>query len=466
MHAVGTYRPAAWRFTTDLYRKRPGRRGWAKVEREEGVEFSRLHITIPLTRQLFLYFGIMSLLVYLVNPGFLLDIPTSYMLKNILGASASQISLFRLVTGIPFYLAFAFGMVRDLWDPLGQRDPGYFRIFVPLMLCVLAFMAFSPTRYSELLVGMLIATVTFSFIFAAYQGLTALVAQEAHMTGRLSAISNFCQFLPIGAAYFASGFMAEKLLPRQVFLVVLSLAAVLGIFGFWKPRVIFREAYANPRAQGTTFFGDVRRLLRHKAIYPVLLVNILWNFTPGSYTPMQFFLTNQLHAPDAIYADFQGLLNLLFLPPALLYGFLCQRFAARKLLLWSIIIGVPQFIPMAFIHTGSQALWAAVLIGLLGGLANVACIDIGMRACPPGLQGTMMMLIAATFYISSRGGDVAGSWIYGLSPKYGFQYCVIAITATYALILLVTPFIPKQITATADGEASPEEEASVLEETR
>ena len=135
------------------------------------------------TRQLFLYFGIMSLLVYLVNPGFLLDIPTSYMLKNILHASAAQISLFRLVTGIPFYLAFAFGMVRDLWDPLGQRDPGYFRIFVPLLLCVLAFMAFSPTTYSGLLVGMLTTTIAFSFVFAAYQGLTALVAQEALMTG-------------------------------------------------------------------------------------------------------------------------------------------------------------------------------------------------------------------------------------------------------------------------------------------
>jgi len=56
------------------------------------------------TRQLLLYFGLMSLLVNVANPGFLLDIPTSYMLKNILHASASQISRFRLLTGIPFHL--------------------------------------------------------------------------------------------------------------------------------------------------------------------------------------------------------------------------------------------------------------------------------------------------------------------------------------------------------------------------
>jgi hypothetical protein len=75
-----------------------------------------------------------------------------------------------------------------------------------------------------------------------------------------------------------------------------------------------------------------------------------------------------------------------------------------------------------------------------------------------------MMIIAATFALSMRGGDVVGSWIYGLSPKYGFHYCVLAITVTYALILPVIPFIPKQLTATADGEPNPEEEALVLAE--
>jgi len=406
----------------------------------------------------------MSLLVNVVNPGFLLDIPTSYMLKNILHASASQISGFRLLTGIPLYLGFAFGLVRDLWNPVGQRDRGYFRIFVPLMICVLAWMALSRTTYLGLLIGMLLTTVAYSFVFAAFQGLTALIGQEALMTGRLSALSNIFLFLPVGAAYFASGFMAERLSPRQIFLMVLALTTPLSVFGVWKPRSVFSHAYDNPHAKGTSFFGDVRRLLKHRAIYPVVLINLLWNFSPGSFTPMQFFLTNQLHASDGIYGDFLGLYNLFYLPPILLYGFLCTKFPPRKLLLWSVIIGVPQFIPMAFIHTGQQALLAAVLIGLMGGLANAACIDIAIRACPPGLQGTLMMIIAATFAISMRAGDVLGSWIYGLSPKYGFQYCVIAITVTYALILPVIPLIPKQLTATADGEPNPEEEALVLAE--
>ena len=415
--------------------------------------------------QVVLYFGLMSLLVNLVNPTFLLDIPTSYMLKNILQLPPSEIAFFRLLTAIPFFLGFAFGLVRDLWNPLGRRDLGYFRIFVPLMIGVLGWLAFSPTTYQGLLAGMLLTTVAYCFVAAAAQGLTALIGQEAQMTGRLSALSNFFLFLPAGAAYLASGFMSESLTPRQVFLVVLALSGTLTVFGYWKPGSVFHHAYDNSRAQGTTFFADIRRLARHRAVYPVVLINLLWNFSPGSYTPMQFYLTNQLHAPDSTYGYFLGILNFCFVPPVVLYGFLCQKFPPRKLLLWSVMIGVPQFLPMAFIHNGQQALLAAVLIGLLGGMANVACIDIAMRACPPGLQGTLMMMIAATFALSMRGGDVFGTWIYGLSPEHGFMYCVMAITLSYALILPVIPFIPKQITATPDGEPNPEDEASVLRET-
>src|ERR1035441_4259928 len=69
------------------------------------------------TRQTFLYFGSLTLFLYLATPsGFLIDIQTSYMLKNHLHATATQISLFRLLTGIPVYLAFASGLLRDLWN--------------------------------------------------------------------------------------------------------------------------------------------------------------------------------------------------------------------------------------------------------------------------------------------------------------------------------------------------------------
>src|SRR6266513_6234947 len=66
------------------------------------------------TRQTFLYFGALTLFIYMATPaGYLVDIQTSYMLKNQLHATATEIARFRLLTGIPVYFAFVFGLVRD-----------------------------------------------------------------------------------------------------------------------------------------------------------------------------------------------------------------------------------------------------------------------------------------------------------------------------------------------------------------
>ena len=57
-----------------------------------------------------------------------------------------------------------------------------------------------------------------------------------------------------------------------------------------------------------------------------------------------------------------------------------------------------------------------------------------------------------------------GSWLFGLSPTHGFLYCVVAITITYATILPLIPLLPKQLLATADGEANPVQESLMLAE--
>src|SRR6185437_6546165 len=79
------------------------------------------------TGQTLTYFGLLTLFVYLANPAlYLVDIQTSYMLKNQLHAAATEVSTFRLITGIPVFVAFIAGLARDMWNPLGLRDRGYF----------------------------------------------------------------------------------------------------------------------------------------------------------------------------------------------------------------------------------------------------------------------------------------------------------------------------------------------------
>jgi MFS family permease len=419
----------------------------------------------PNTSQTFLYFGWLTLFVYLATPtGYLIDIQTSYMLKNQLHATATEISMFRLLTAIPAYFAFAFGLMRDLWNPFGLRDRGFFLIFAPVTAVAFIWMATSRVSYRGLVIGMLLAMLSSRFIAAAYQGLIALVGQEKLMSGRLSVIWNAVSSLPVIAGAFTSGYISEHLRPTEAFFLVAAITCCIGLLGLWKPRSVFSHTYEKPQARGVNFVGDVRRLLKHRAIYPAVLICFLWNFAPGAATPLQFYLTNELHASDAVYSYYNGIFAASFIPTFLLYGYLCKKVALNKLLWWGTIIAVPQMIPLAFVHSANLALALAVPIGLLGGIATAAYFDLAMRSCPPGLQGTLMMLVDGVFALSARGGDLLGSRIYNSSPTHGFLYCVIATTIVYALILPLILLVPKELIATADGEPNPEIVAEVLKE--
>jgi hypothetical protein len=127
-------------------------------------------------------------------------------------------------------------------------------------------------------------------------------------------------------------------------------------------------------------------------------------------------------------------------------------------LFWGTIIAIPQNVPLLFIHSVTGALIAAVPIGLLGGVATGAYMDLIIRSCPRGLQGTMLMMSSSLFFVISRFGDILGTMLY---DRYGgFTVCVIAITLVYALILPILLLIPKSLIVTADGQVSEAREAA------
>lgn len=409
------------------------------------------------TRAVMGYFAPITLVVYLVNPVTqFLDYATSYMLKDQLHAGPEQVSLFRLVLAIPVYVTVIFGLTRDLWSPLGRRDRGYFIIFGAVTAAIFVGLAFAKLTFGVLLMGMFFATLSFRFVVSAYQGLMALVGQEKLMSGRISSLWNVVQTLPLMVGALAGGWVAEHLSPQKTFLAAAAITALIVLFGFWKPKVIFDHAYDRPEARGLDLVGDVKRLVRHKGVWAPVIALFLFQFSPGSNTPLQFFLTNQLHASDAVYAEYNAIFLVAFLPIFAAYGWLCRRFTLRTLLFWGTIITIPQMIPLAFIHSPQAALLWAAPIGMMGAVAAAAFYDLAIRSCPPGLQGALMMLVDGAFFLSYRAGDLLGAWIYNASARYGFVWDVVLTTAVYALILPIVMFLPPRgLTERRDGETLP-----------
>jgi hypothetical protein len=416
------------------------------------------------TGAVFLYFTPLTLLVFLALPnGFLLDIATSFMLKNQVRATPEQVANFRLLTAVPVYLSFFFGLARDLWNPFGLRDRGLFMIFGTLTAAIFLLMTTLTLSYQGLLISMFVVMLSFGFVAAAARGLLALISQEQLMSGRLSALWNAVSSAPYVFGALAAGYLSG-LTPAYTFRLVAVLSAAIALYGLWKPSAVFGQAYDLPSAQGTNLLGDLKRLVKHRAAYPAVLLVCLCQFSPGFNTPLQFYLATDLKAPDWVYGDFQGILLAGYIPAAAVYGRLCTRLPLRTLLWWATLLWLPAAIPLLFIHSSASALWFAVPIGLANGFAFTAFWDLSMRSCPPGLQGALMMLVAGMYELAYRGSDVVGTRIYASSASHGFAYCVAAATATSMLMLVILQLIPKEVIATADGERSPQVEKEVLAE--
>ena len=88
--------------------------------------------------------------------------------------------------------------------------------------------------------------------------------------------------------------------------------------------------------------------------------------------------------------------------------------------------------------------------GLFGGFATAAYIDLIMRSCPKGLEGTAMMVAnTSTFALAGSAGNLLGSWIYS---RGGFASAVTITTLATALIVPVLRSVPAELTARHDGE--------------
>jgi MFS family permease len=412
-------------------------------------------LSSSLRPNIFIYLGILIILLAFGSPaGGLIDIPISFLLKNKLQLKAHEVANFRLMAAVPLYLSFAFGFIRDIWNPFGMKDRGFMLLFGSISALLYVIFAFTPMIYVTLLVAVVLLTTSFLFVASAQNGLTAMIGQQHAMTGQISAVWNIFLSIPLVGAFLLGGTLSLLLeekngdqAVRILFLAGAAIMSTIAAYSLWRPTNVFDnlqiEYDGHPMA-------DLKRLARHRPLYPALLIWLLWNFAPGSGTPLQFHLQNTLHATDAQWGQWNAIYVASFIPTFIVYGILCRRLALKTLLLWGTIIAVPQMIPLLFIHSMTAALIAAVSIGLMGGVATGAYLDLIIRSCPRGLQGTTLMMSSSLFFFALRFGDVIGAHLYG--HYGGFSVCVIAITTVYALILPTLLLVPNNLIATADRQ--------------
>lgn len=405
--------------------------------------------------QAYLFIAALFFLTNFAAPNLgLVDVPVSFFLKNRLHLSANGTAVFHLIVAIPLILGFAFGFVRDRWSPFGHGDRAHLLIFSLATTAVYVAMGFAAPSYATLALGVFAATVTYQMTSSVANGVSTVVGRDANQAGGMAAATLIAAYLPQVLGYFVGGFLSQALetqnaviAARVVYLCAGSLMVLLAIVGFLGPARVY--AAAERARTHHNLAADLKRLVRHWPIYPVLLIQALWQFSPATATVLQYHLTNTLHGTDAQWGEWNAVFIGAFIPGLMIYSWLCRRAPLRWLIWGAFGLAVLQMTPLLLVKTADQAILAAVALGVLGAFAQAALVDLCIRSAPKGLESTMMMAFLATYWIAFRSGDLVGTWMY---DRWGFVLPVLVTTATIALCLPVLLLVPHRLLATRDGE--------------
>lgn len=405
--------------------------------------------------QAYIFIGGIFFLTNFASPSLgLVDIPVSFFLKNRLHLDAHGTATFRLILSLPMILGFVFGFIRDSWSPLGRGDKGHLVLFALATATTYGVMTLLPPTYSVLLLGVMAATICFQMTNSVASGLTTILGRDHDQAGGMASASLIAAYLSQGLGFLTGGWLSGQLegqsadnAAHSLFLAAALMMVALAIAGLMGPREVYAEA-ERARTRNHIVF-DLKRLVRHWPIYPVMAMQILWQFSPATATVLQYHLTNTLHGTDAQWGEWNGIFIAAFVPGLTIYAYLCRRIALKWLLWGGFSLAVVQMTPFLFIKTPQGALIAAAFIGVLGAMAQASLVDLLIRSSPRGLEGTTFMLFFACYWAAFRGGDLFGTVLY---DKFGFLPPVLATIAATALVLPIILLVPKQLTETRDGE--------------
>lgn len=393
------------------------------------------------------YFGILNLVLGLASPAGMISIPIGFLLKDHFHLGPVQVATFVAVTSSPFAVAFLFGFLRDRFRSSLGGDRGWLALGSVAAVAFYLWLAVMAFDLRALTVLVVLVTVCFLFMYSAAQAMLTAVAQARRMSGALSSANLTGSFVPLVLSALAGGWIVMHLSVHGTF----AAAAAVSVFVLIQMMVsVNPEATIATPWRPESGLDAIKRVATCRPIWTASLIYFLWNFSPGMQTPLFYHLTNTVKISPQAFGVFAALFFGCCLPTMLLYGALCGRLPLSRWLWWGTVLGILQPPIMLFIFGTWSAMLAGVLSGLLCGLGNVAFMDLIIRSCPRGLEGTGVMLSTAAFVIAQNLGNLFGSWVYA---RGGFSTAMFVTAVSTALILPIIRMVPLTIMAPREGEA-------------
>jgi predicted MFS family arabinose efflux permease len=386
------------------------------------------------------------------QPQVLGRIPLQNLLKNELHADRAANAAFFFWIGLAWYLKPLVGIVTDAFPLFGTRRKSY--MIAGALLAGLAWytLAYTPHKYMPLLLVVIVIDLFMVITSTAVGGFMVEAAQASSGPGSLSSVRNFAQQFCTLAAGPAGGFLAAMSLGFTTLacgsLMVLVVPGTL--FFLREPRITVDAAllFGNTKTQ-------LKRILKAKTMWAAAGFMLLFYCAPGIATAVFYKQQNDLHMNTQAQGYLGFLSGLFGMISAAIYGaYACRKFNLRKLLFVCMLFGTVANLAYLFYSTVHNAQIIESLNGFGYTLAEVAMMDLAVRATPAGSEGLGFSLMMSVRNLALFGSDWAGS---KLLDAYHLQFSTLVI-ANAAITFIAVPLVlllPRVIVMAKDSQPPP-----------
>ncbi|MEP7354018.1 MAG: MFS transporter [Acidobacteriota bacterium] len=375
-------------------------------------------------------------------------IPIQNLLKNELNVDRAGNAAFFFWMTLPWYLKPLAGIVTDAFPLFGSRRRSY--ILLGTVLTVLSWfaLAYTPHQYNYLL-AVVIAINTFTVIASTVVGgYMVEVAQAIGGSGRLTALRTTVQNISSLIAGPLGGYLATVALGWTAIscagVMFLLVPAALLFMHEKRIDIASSELFNNARTQ-------LRNIAAAKSMWAASGLMALFYIAPGISTALFYKQQNELH----IGTEAQGYLQLITyacaIAASLGYGFVCRRISLRTLLFACLLAAT--FLNLGYLYYSSfgRAQWIDGLNGFGYTLAELALMDLAIRATPRGSEGMGFSLMMSVRNLALYGTDWIGSKLLD-DFHVPFSGLVLSNSATTLLAVPLIFLLPRLLISTRDAE--------------
>ena len=373
------------------------------------------------------------------------------------GYTPSQVASFFLLSSIPWFIKPIYGLISDFVPLFGRRRKSYF-----LLTCTLAALsglclALTPVQTFWWMAALFtIMGFGLAFTDVLTDALMVESGRPLGLTGAFQAVQWAC----ITGAAVLIGVMGGHLAATRELNLAFGIAACFPLMSFAMALFFVREAPARrDLAALRATARAIREALTHRNVWMVAGFLFFYTFSPSFGPAFLYYQADVLGFSQHFIGLLASLNSAASVVGALAYAPLSRRMPLRRLLNWSIGVGVAGTLCYLVYRGRVSAIAIDTFFGGVGMIMQLAFLDLAAKACPRRVEATFFALLMSVFNTGTQLSQNVGARLY---ETYGYTPLVWISATVTALAWVLVPLldvdrIEAQARASTDPLAAPAE---------